>query len=1024
MIPVRVYVENFLCHARQEFVFDGHPVWLLHGPNGVGKSAVFDAMVYALFDESDRREGCGTRVADLVRYGASSMRVEFDFEYRGRRYRVWRTRSRGGQPRQGVGEFVNGEPAPRPVRDVNGSRELSAWVRATLGLTYDAFVSAVLLRQGAAERLIDADRDARRNLFRGIIDLEPYLRLHTAVTDARAEASGEVRRLRAAILQQREVTDDELTTAAATVQQAAHAVEDARALAAAAQARLTAARVWDALEANRQAVLGELAAARERSGRAAALEATVRRLTDLRCVVPAIARVAEARAAVTSGEAARIRLDERLAEAVERHVEHTAAAQRERERAASCRGRTSGLRTDIATAAARRDRLAEQIRQAEQAAALHQQLHHTQAVLTRTPVDLDEQLARAEVLLLESQEARDAFPHLAALAAHRTSHNRAAADAREAAEAEAALGSALDRLRAEAAELALQAATAAARAEEARQSAALAADHHARCRERLERFRAVVGSNTCPECGQSVDAAHAERERANLEGAVRGTDERAAECRDAASEATQEAERARQAALESETERARTEAARVEAAGRRNQAEAQVHASRAGFATALGELPPSVAGRVAQVDAAGFPSDADAHAARELGRQVGPRTRDRDELRQLSQDRREALRALDTLTQAIQAVGAPPDVTAARNELAACTAEIARLEAECEAADGAARAAEAAERGHTEGAAAETAEVNRLSGESGAAREAEQNARRRLTAALAELPAGACEADVEVLRSDLSDLEASGAERELAALAEDRALQARRERNLADLEDQIAERVPPDARRPSAEVASELAQADEGAAAAERVRDAAGRRLADLTGHRERRAEMQAALAASDRDHALRDRLAGYLGQEGIQLDMVRQAEGRIIELANDTLGRVSRGELRLEPPDPASTQALDLSVRRAGTPEPIPVGNLSGGQRCRVAVSLALAVCRFACGEAQPLESVVIDEAFANLDRDGRMAMIDVIRDGEVAGGVLRRIIVVSHHEDLSAAIPNGYRLENNGGMTTVTRL
>jgi DNA repair exonuclease SbcCD ATPase subunit len=431
-----------------------------------------------------------------------------------------------------------------------------------------------------------------------------------------------------------------------------------------------------------------------------------------------------------------------------------------------------------------------------------------------------------------------------------------------------------------------------------------------------------------------------------------------------------------------------------------------------------------VADRVAPVDAAGFPSDADAHAARELGRQVGPRTRGRDELRQLSQDRREALRTLDTQTQAIQAVGAPPDVTAARGELAECTAEVSRLEAECDAEGVAAQSAEAAERGHAEAAAAATAEVNRLSGGAGAAREAEQNARRQLTAAVAELPAGACEGDLAALRGELADLEASGAERELGALAEDRALQARRERNLADLEAQIAEQVPPDARRPSAEIANELAQADATTAAAEQVRDEARRHLGGLNGLRERRAELQAALAASERDHALRDRLAGYLGQEGIQLDLVRQAEGRIIELANETLGRVSRGELRLEPPDPASSQALDLSVRRAGTPDPIPVGNLSGGQRCRVAVSLALAVCRFACGEAQPLESVVIDDAFANLDSDGRMAMIDVNRDGEVAGGVLRRIIVVSHHEDVSAAFPVGYRLENAGGATQVTRL
>ena len=61
MIPLRVFLKNFLCHREQEFVFDGHPVWLLHGPNGVGKSAVFDAMAYALFADA-----CAGRVPPPV----------------------------------------------------------------------------------------------------------------------------------------------------------------------------------------------------------------------------------------------------------------------------------------------------------------------------------------------------------------------------------------------------------------------------------------------------------------------------------------------------------------------------------------------------------------------------------------------------------------------------------------------------------------------------------------------------------------------------------------------------------------------------------------------------------------------------------------------------------------------------------------------------------------------------------------------------------------------------------------------
>jgi DNA repair exonuclease SbcCD ATPase subunit len=48
-------------------------------------------------------------------------------------------------------------------------------------------------------------------------------------------------------------------------------------------------------------------------------------------------------------------------------------------------------------------------------------------------------------------------------------------------------------------------------------------------------------------------------------------------------------------------------------------------------------------------------------------------------------------------------------------------------------------------------------------------------------------------------------------------------------------------------------------------------------------------------------------------------------------------------------------------------------------------------------------------------------MAMIDVLRDGSL--GLLKRIIVVSHHEDVAAAFPVGYRLEKDGIETRVVR-
>ena len=142
---------------------------------------------------------------------------------------------------------------------------------------------------------------------------------------------------------------------------------------------------------------------------------------------------------------------------------------------------------------------------------------------------------------------------------------------------------------------------------------------------------------------------------------------------------------------------------------------------------------------------------------------------------------------------------------------------------------------------------------------------------------------------------------------------------------------------------------------------------------------------------------------------------------GRLSARRTTYWGRLSYGDLRIEPPDPEGERAFDLSIRRVGCCEPISSANLSGGQRFRLAVSLALAICRFANGKSRALESIIIDEGFGSLDRDGRMAMIAELRDPQPLGQLFKRVLIVSHQEDLALAFPVGYSLSSEGGTTVV---
>src|SRR5207248_5051660 len=90
-------------------------------------------------------------------------------------------------------------------------------------------------------------------------------------------------------------------------------------------------------------------------------------------------------------------------------------------------------------------------------------------------------------------------------------------------------------------------------------------------------------------------------------------------------------------------------------------------------------------------------------------------------------------------------------------------------------------------------------------------------------------------------------------------------------------------------------------------------------------------------LRSAERQHDLHKKLDDLLGQNGLQRELVRDAEQQIVELANDTLQNLSGGELSLEQDDEAAgrdDRAFALRVRRAGDPLPIGVLFLSGSQK------------------------------------------------------------------------------------------
>src|SRR5262249_26096304 len=195
------------------------------------------------------------------------------------------------------------------------------------------------------------------------------------------------------------------------------------------------------------------------------------------------------------------------------------------------------------------------------------------------------------------------------------------------------------------------------------------------------------------------------------------------------------------------------------------------------------------------------------------------------------------------------------------------------------------------------------------------------------------------------------------------------------------------------------------------------------RKIADL---KARRQQLEAQVLEVEKELRVLTQLAQLLGRDRLQLYLVRPAERQVVDHANAVLDRLSGGQLYLrlrggEEGEAGSEQALELEAyNRTTGGQPINVAFLSGSQRFRVAVSLALGIGQYASRQHRPIESVIIDEGFGCLDNQGRQVMIQELQN---LRSQMRCILLVSHQEDFAEAFADGYQFRLENGATRVER-
>lgn len=1032
MIPQRVYMKGFMSYRDETTLyFRGSSLWVLAGRNGAGKSAVFDAMTFALYGA---HRGGEQHAKTLINKQCDGFVVEFDFIVGDDEYRVRRTCSQKRSTYQafhlqGPHAPQSGKPGPQAIPETDKLTGFNQWVAHVVGLSFETFTASVLLRQNESDVLLTVGASNRHDMLTQLVNLSAYVRLCEQADEKRKRVEQEATVYQGHLQRIAPVDDAQLASLSAQIEQANIRVQEMLARLGQLSALKVKAESWNQWRSDYTLVEQSLHEIHAILDQAEQIEYRARRLSTLQQVLPSLQLIAVEQKKIAEKE----RYITQHHEDLRCWVENQAQARIERESAQAQRDDLAKQREEVGQdrelAQATLNGLQEDVNMLHQLAAIRAQIEERRQHLSSFPEDLEQQHSVLKQEMEALKELQVALPWLEHFAEARAVWHQASLAYRETqGDAEAlTTQTLLKQNEKRAAEDRLQA---------VQQEALEAQQYLTECntlltvaRKNLRNFQEVDGQAKCRYCGQMLTPQHLDDERTRLE-------EESKIAQDAVGNARQRSKeingRIRTLEQERDAITGLIEALQSDAQyilQKQLNAQQTLTSEERKARKALSSLPPTHREKIARsrdetidvIFACDYPTAATLSELRVQAQQVDEKSRQLNKVSKQQLDREKLLveRSLllreqqgleerypaqreHAILQAFQQEQQRLDV--ASNKRKELDSQLKQAEQQLELAQ--ATSQQADQQVHvititlkTEEGKKETLQVTLV----------EQVA--TLPASWQTAAEAITEEQVTIWQREIEQL--AGADLLYEQLEKVRQERQSLEQGKQHLEQEM-ETIEPEARRPLSMIEQEerCAQQEYEKANEELQQAQLEKRTLEIC--REQRLEYETHYHQAKRKALLYKRLTQLLGRDHLQNYLLLQAQTGIVASANETLDRISGGTLRIElrqREEQGAAKSLDLIAHNSETgAESLPVSQLSGSQKFRVAVSLAIGIGRHASHGTRQIESVIIDEGFGGLDKEGRQ---DMIQELHSLKGELKRIILVSHQEEFVDAFDNGYTIE-----------